>query len=158
MAKSLIIRSLCDICLQDDKETDAETVYVNVRFGVNPDSPRPFVVELCSKHGEDIASAVLALVSLGRPPEDDKAATAPARKTAKTRPDQTPREVTCPECGNVYGTIGALRHHARREHDKSLAAIGLAPANFTCPTCGDGFVNRQGMAAHVRAAHAKQSA
>lgn len=169
MAQSLVIRNRCDVCLSRDEETAADTYRVDVRVmppdahteSATParaeDNPPPFLVELCPEHGSDIANAVLALVEYGRPDEKSRR---PAGTTRRARADEEPTTITCPECGTGYASLAAARSHIRTVHGKSLAAVGLAPANFTCDVCGDAFPNRQGLAAHRRMIHpgVKQSA
>ena len=152
MAKAITIQSWCDICLEDAKETPGETYEFPAMLG-----EPAFELELCGEDLAPFAQIHKELSRLGRTPE--KYANA-GRTAGRTRPDQTASAVTCPECGNAYNSLAAIRGHLRRQHDKSLAAAGLAPANFVCPTCGDGFPNRQGLAAHARASHpdVKQSA
>lgn len=166
MAQSLVIRNQCDVCLSVDKVTPADTYRIDLRVmapalhveAATParpeDNPAPFVVELCPEHGAAVCDAVLALVPLGRAPED-----APARRPASAGksgpvPFHTPGAVVaCPKCGETAASVSALRGHVRKEHDTSLAGIGFYPANFTCAGCGDAFPNRQGLSAHSRVRH-----
>lgn len=155
MAQILDIRNVCDVCLEvHDKETPGDTYTVNVQIHGEPDSPKPFEVELCGEHGAELATAVLALVQYGRAAGKQT----PKRSgPAPIRADQAPGPATCTDCGHVSPTISALRGHVRSQHGKSLADIGFYPANFTCETCGGGFPNRQGLAAHTRAAHVEKA-
>jgi len=151
MAQALVIQSWCDVCLEAGEQVAGVTFHVDVAHG---EAPAPFVVELCEEHGAALADAVAALVPLGRAPGKDTA----TRTALPTLAAGTGPVFVCPACGLSRRTVGSLRHHARKEHDASLAGVGFYPANVVCPTCGDGFPNRQGMAAHARTAHVKQTA
>lgn len=150
MARELVIRSLCDVCLAADKETPGDTYTIAVAIEGEAGSPRPFVVELCGEHGSGLANAVSALVSLGRAPDAGKA---PKPRAARTAGDP----VVCPACGHAALNSSTLRQHVRKEHDTSLAGVGFYPANFKCDDCGEPFPNRQGLAAHARTAHVKKA-
>jgi len=127
MVQKLTIENLCDICEREGKETPAQTYSVDVTITGEAESPRPFVVELCPSHGSDIAKAVLALISYGRPPEKIPAANRYGRQTRTpaipapaptSRAERNRQAMTCPTCGAAYETKNAMRAHLRTEHDQ----------------------------------------
>lgn len=154
MAVELVLRNWCDVCLEAGENTPGETL--TVAAGVVP----AFDVELCPAHAKPLAEAVALLAPLGRAPgktaqpgrvRASKGASGAAGKAF--RADGRREGGACPECGHVNNTREALRSHLRRQHDKSLSDVGLAPVAFTCPECGNTFDAGQGFAAHLRAMH-----
>jgi predicted RNA-binding Zn-ribbon protein involved in translation (DUF1610 family) len=150
MAVELVLRNWCDVCLEAGENTEGETVSVAV--GVVP----AFDVEVCPRHAKPLAEAVTALAALGRRPgkTGQPGPTRASKGAAGT--SSGPSRVTggaCPECGQATNSREALRSHLRREHDKSLADVGLAEARYVCPECGGKFDAGQGFAAHLRAIH-----
>lgn len=144
MATELKILSWCDVCLAAGKDTPGDTMTVAV--GV----VAPFDVEVCPKHAEPMDAVLAALAPLGRPVGKGVPKTpTPAPKTAPRARDALPGG-TCPECSRVYETRNALRGHLRADHGKTLADVGLVPANETCPECGAGFERKQSLGVHLR--------
>jgi rubredoxin len=147
MAQSLVIHSHCDMCLAaTGKETPADTYRIDVQVLGEPDSPKAFVVELCSEHGSPLSNAVLSLVSLGRPPDQI------AREPRRAAP-AAPQTLVCPTCGHRANSLQSMRAHLRTDHDSSLSDAGFLPAAFTCEHCGNTFPKAQGLAAHIRTRH-----
>lgn len=149
MATELVIKSWCDVCLEAGRNRAGETLSVNVT------GTPAFDVEVCTQHGAPLRDALAVLAALGRAPGK----TVRPDATGPSKGDVGPS--TCPECGHGLNTRPALRAHLRKQHDKSLADVGLAPARYTCEECGGKFDAGQGLSAHVRLIHragAKQSA
>ena len=150
----MVIKSWCDLCLADGQNTPGETL--TIAAGAVP----AFDIELCPPHAKPLAEIVAALAPIGRKAGTGvpKTPTAPRRAAVATGDNKTsdyrdPAPGACPVCGHASPSLGALRVHLRQTHGKSLADVGLAPANHSCPECGSGFPNRQGLAAHFRISH-----
>ena len=148
MARELTIRNWCDmhLYLSDGQDyVEGDTYRVDVTVIGEPESPKPFVVELCPEHGSELAKAVTALVSLGRPPEDKKNQS--GRKIGPAPTD------ACPICRKPARNRDALRAHLRTEHDQTMAGAGLEEATHVCEECGEGYSSGTGLASHRRARH-----
>jgi predicted RNA-binding Zn-ribbon protein involved in translation (DUF1610 family) len=150
MAVELVLRNWCDVCLEAGVQTPGETVSVDVT------GTAAFDVETCPEHGAPLAAAIAVLAALGRRPGKTGQAGPVRASKATAGASSGPSRVTggaCPECGQATNSREALRSHLRREHDKSLADVGLAEARYTCPECGGKFDAGQGFSAHLRAIH-----
>lgn len=155
MAQELVIKSWCDVCLEAGEHNPGETVRVAAG------EVAPFEVEVCPRHAQPLAEAVASLAPLGRAPgKGAPAATAGASKGGargsygpSARKGDHEGGGECPACGTTYSSRNALRAHLRKEHDQSLADVGLSPARFKCPECKGKFDTGQGFASHVRTRH-----
>lgn len=148
MATELLIRAWCDQCLEASTNTEGDTLTVNVT------GTPAFDVEACEHHAAPLREAVATLAAYGRgvgKGVPKVPTSAPAKGRTADYVHAPPG--ACPECGHASPSLGSLRVHLRQSHKKSLADVGLAPANFTCEECGSGFPNRQGLAAHFRISH-----
>lgn len=149
MATEIRIIAWCDVCLEGGKNTPGETLTVNVT------GAPAFDVEVCPTHARGLLEAVAALSAVGRGVGKGvpKTPTAAATSGKRVRKDDEPHPTTCPDCGTAFARLSSLRAHLRKEHNKSLADVGLEAANFVCPDCKSAFGNGQGFAAHRRLIH-----
>lgn len=144
MATELVIKSWCDVCLEGGDNTPGETLTIAAG------AVAPFDIELCPRHAKPLAEAVTALAPFGRAVGKG---VPKVPNTERPRPDQVKDPQTCPACGRGYNSLAALRSHLRREHEKSLADVGLEPSTHKCPECQSAFGNGQGLASHIRGTH-----
>lgn len=182
MARQVIVRTLCDPCLESESETDGEEL---APLKLPEISGKPRVVTLCEVHRKEFYDPFVEILrDLGQPVDEEGNASGPRghykRKTPKApssgpsseplppAPAGTERasnekaaaqaraDLACPTCGRVSVSKSALQSHVRAQHDTTLAELRGEALPFTCPECGRGFSRGAGMGAHRFRAHGVQ--
>jgi len=173
----VIVRTLCDPCLESESETDGEEL---APLKLPEISGRPRVVTLCEVHRKEFYDPFVEILrELGQPVDEEGNASGPRghykRKAPKasssepsspakvgieagqvkvTQPSSAPvNDLACPTCGKVSVNKSALQSHVRAQHDTTLAELRGEALPFTCPECGQGFSRGAGMGAHRFRAH-----
>lgn len=153
MAREVILRTWCDLCLDNDVNEEGVELAPLLLPEVGGNKPR--VLALCEVHLKELYQPLVdALVEHGQMVDDDGNPTGPRgryKKAASKGGDG--EDWACPACDHVSPNRAALNSHARGRHGKSLAALQGAEEKFECPECGMRSARPQGLAAHRRSVH-----
>lgn len=115
MAREVITRTLCDVCLQDDERTDAEDT-PPVTIGGSPAK----VVALCKDHRSSFEEFEELLTNLGQ--LDASASAAPTVKRGSRRALAPGEGVLCPVCDKRLKNASSRSVHMNTQHDTSITA------------------------------------
>jgi hypothetical protein len=150
MARELVVKDWCDVCLTDDDRRTEGQPFV---YGSSPAA----VVEvvLCSQHAGQVTVTDLPGIA-------DKYGTKPDQPDGRQKPPKAVQagsnwqdKFPCPVCGTSYNRF-YMSSHLRRTHETSLTDIaGIKKGRdgkLICPDCGQKTATPQGMGAH-RASH-----
>lgn len=131
MARQVTIRTLCDVCLKDSRETEAEELPP-----LNLVGNKPRILALCDEHSkpyDDLVSLIKDFGQIvdidGEPPVKEVTPRRPraASKSTPTVAANSGGEYECPECDNTFGTPQGLGAHRFRSHgvrSEQTRAIG----------------------------------
>jgi predicted RNA-binding Zn-ribbon protein involved in translation (DUF1610 family) len=168
VARLVIVRTLCDPCLETEAEVDGEEL---APLKLPEISGRPRVLTLCEVHRKEFYDPLVEILKeLGQPVDEEGNAAGPRghykpRKGAakKSAPAPAPHEepaasseLACPACGKVSVNKSALQSHTRSAHDKTLAELRGEELPFKCPECGRDFSRPTGLGAHRFRTHGVQ--
>lgn len=149
MAREIVTRIWCDVCLKKGDHVEAEETPPVV---VGTFKAR--TVALCEKDRKEFYDPFRdVLVELGQVIPSGAIDAPTPRKGIGGRP--TLEDLTCkaPECGHQAPNKAALASHVRNMHDTTIAELEGLPLNYECPECQRKFERPQGLAAHRRTTH-----
>ena len=169
MARQVIVRVLCDPCLENELEVEGDEL---PPLKLPEFTGRPRVMTLCEVHRKEFYDPFAELLAkLGQPVDDEgnaskprgpykkrkKSASSDSSSSSEEEPapaqEETPavetaEGIACPTCGHVSPNRAALSAHTRTQHGKTLAELEGKPLPFSCPECGDHFSTAKGQGAH----------
>lgn len=150
MARELLVRTWCDVCMSDDVRAAAERVTVALdSLGMRATS-----VDLCDDHRKQLVDPlVAALTEHGASPEDERPRQ-PRQQLRRSRAavEADPSAVTCPLDGHKAPTANAMHKHCLAIHQQSWDDV-KGTSTLWCPQCGLGWERNRGLSMHLRSAH-----
>lgn len=161
MAREVILRTWCDICLNEDdlQEEGVELAPLHLpELGGN----KRRVLALCEVHRKGIYQPLLeALEEHGQMVDEDGNPTGPRgpykkkQGGAQAQANATQGSLTCPAegCDHISPNRSALSSHVRNMHDTTLSVLQGLDTPYQCPECGLKSSRPQGIAAHRRKVH-----
>jgi hypothetical protein len=153
VAREVIVRTWCDVCLDNDQETDATELAPLLLPEVGGTKPR--VVALCEVHLKEVYQPLVdVLRDHGQIVDEEGNPSGPRGKYGKAKPGD-PGSWNCPAegCEHVSPNRAAISSHVRNMHNTTLAVLLGQATPYECPECGLKSARPQGLAAHRRTVH-----
>lgn len=163
MAREVIFKTWCDLCLARDEQTEGQEIPPLLL----PEIPgkQAVVVALCEVHRKEVYDPLVAILQeYGQHVDEHGNPTGPRGKY-KAKPGSPAAAVieavpdsTCPLCGKEMAHRGSVNSHLRNSHGTTRGEVEGQKSQHECPECHRMFQLPQALGSHRKRAHGVEGA